>query len=152
MVFHIVIDRSKISEMKSRNGAVKIIPFGGSVESELFTGTVLPGAADIQVTNAAGVRHMCARYMFEGTDCDGVPCHLFVDNNGYFERDHRPRPFEACPTFMTDSEALAPYLHGAHFRAEGHSTEAGVDIQIYDINEQQDGMGTAAGYFILEHI
>ena len=121
--------------MTTSNGMVKIIPFEGTVESELFTGKVMPGAADIQITNAAGVRHMCARYMFEGHDYTGEPCHLFVDNNGYFERDHRPKPFEAQPTFMTDSKALEEYLHGAHFRAEGHSNDQGVDIRIFDINQ-----------------
>ncbi len=139
MEFKISIEPEKISTMQTKNGMVKIIPFGGSVKSELFSGEVLPGAADIQVTNAAGVRHMCARYMFAGTDCSGSPCHLFVDNNGYFERDHMPRPFEACPTFMTDSEALAPYLHGAHFRAEGYGREGGVDIRIYDIDQPAEG-------------
>lgn len=136
MVFEISIDPKKISEMKGANGTVTIIPFEGRVESELFCGRVLPGAADIQVTNPAGVRHMCARYMFEGTDSAGIPCHLFVENNGYFERDHIPQPFEAYPVFMTDSKLLAPYLHGAHFRAEGHGREGGVEIQIYDIDRE----------------
>ncbi len=138
MEFKITIDRSQISTMEKKGGKVTIIPFGGSVESDLFCGKVLPGAADIQVTNAAGIRHMCARYMFEGTDYTGAPCHLFVDNNGYFERDSKPRPFEACPTFMTDSEALAPYLEAAHFRAEGYGNENGVDILIYDINKEDN--------------
>jgi len=136
MEFHITIDRSEITRMKAKNGLVTVIPFGGSVDSELFRGTVRPGAADIQVTNAGGTRHMCARYIFEGVDRTGAACHLFVDNNGYFERDHMPRPFEATPTFMTDSEALADYLHGAHFRAEGYGNDQGVDIRIYDINEK----------------
>ncbi len=138
MEFKIQIDRSQNSEMTARNGKVTIIPFTGSVKSDLFTGEILPGAADIQVTNAAGIRHMCARYMFAGTDCAGKECHLFVDNNGYFERDSHPAPFEACPTFMTDSDALADYLHGAHFRAEGWSRPDGVDIRIFDVSEPSD--------------
>ncbi|MCD8053809.1 MAG: DUF3237 domain-containing protein [Lachnospiraceae bacterium] len=135
MEFNIAIEPEKISRMEASNGLVTIIPFTGSVESELFSGEILPGAADIQITNAAGIRHMCARYMFEGTDYTGAKCRLFVDNNGYFERDHSPRPFEAQPTFMTDSEALTNYLHGTHFRADGHSKEGGVDIRIFDIRQ-----------------
>lgn len=134
MEFKITIDRSQISTMETDSGMVKIIPFGGTVESDLFCGKILPGAADIQVTNAAGIRHMCARYMFEGKDSNGEHCHLFVDNNGYFERGHQPRPFEACPTFMTDSKVLASYLQAAHFRAEGWGNENGVDIRIFDVN------------------
>ena len=138
MEFHITINPSEISGMETKNGKVKIIPFGGTVESDLFCGKILPGAADIQVTNGGGTRHMCARYMFEGTDYTGAPCHLFVDNNGYFERDSMPRPFEATPTFMTDSEALADYLHGAHFRAEGWGKQGGVDIRIFDLNQEAE--------------
>lgn len=136
MEFRISINPDDRTVMTTSNGKVTFIPFGGTVESDLFTGTVRPGAADVQVTNAAGTRHMCARYIFEGVDCKGQPCHLFVDNNGYFERDHMPRPFETCPTFMTDSEALAPYLHGAHFRAEGHPLEGGVLIRVFDIDKK----------------
>lgn len=97
----------------------------------------MPGAAYIQITNAPGVRHMCARYMFEGHVYTGTPCHLFVDNNGYFERDHRPKPFETLPVFMSDSAALADYLHGNRFRAEGHSNEQGVDIRIFDLYQEK---------------
>lgn len=133
MIFHIECDRESTSTMDLSNGGrVRIIPFTGSVESELFTGKILPGAADIQVTNAAGVRHMCAKYMFEGVDQTGAACHLYVENNGYFERGNNPKPFEATPTFRTDSAALEDYLMGEHFRAEGHSGPCGPDIYIFD--------------------
>ena len=138
MEFHITINPEDRSEMITKNGKVVIIPFGGSVESDLFCGTVRPGAADIQVTNAGGTRHMCAKYMFVGKDCAGQECSLYVENNGYFERGHQPRPFEATPTFMTDSEALADYFHGAHFRAEGWGKPDGVDIRIFDLNQQAE--------------
>lgn len=137
MEIKVIIDRSKISELDAPGGHAKIIPFTGFVESPLFTGEILPGGADVQVTNAAGVRHMCAQYMFAGKDSQGNPCHLFVCNNAYFERDHRPKPFEACPTFLTDSPVLGPYLHGAHFRAEGHSSPEGVNIRVFDIDKEK---------------
>lgn len=134
MEFNITIEPEKISRMETSTGSVTIIPFGGTVESGFYTGKVLPGAADVQVTNASGIRHMCAKYMFEGTDSEGNPCHLFVENNGFFEPDRNPSPFHACPTFMTDSALLAPYLHNAQFRAEGHPAEKGVTIKIIDVN------------------
>lgn len=137
MEFKITIDRSNLPMLTASNGMAKIIPFGGTVESELFTGKVMPGAADVQITDAAGVRHMCARYMFEGYDYTGAACHLFVDNNGYFERGHNPKPFEAHPVFMTDSKVLEEYLHGDYFRAEGYSNEKGVDIRIFDIRQEK---------------
>lgn len=135
--FNIEIYPDKISNLKATNGMVSMIPFSGWVESELFTGRILPGGIDVQVQNAAGFRHMCARYMFEGTDHTGTPCRLFVDNNGYFVPDQQPAPmFRTCPTLMTDSAALAPYLEGAHFRAEGHPGKDGsLHILVFDTHE-----------------
>jgi len=133
MIFHITLTGSDVSHMETKSGSAVIIPFTGYVESELFSGRVLPGAADVQTVNATGVRHMCAKYMFEGTDSAGKPCKLFVENNGYFERGSTQVPFEATPTFLTDSEVLAPYLHTARFRAEGHGSPVGVDIHIFDV-------------------
>ncbi len=134
MIFHIVCDWEGTSDMSLSNGGhVTIIPFGGYVESELFTGRILPGAADVQVTNAAGVKHMCAKYMFEGQDAKGNACHLYVENNGYFPKGEVGDPFDATPTFKTDSKELESYLMGEHFRAEGHGRPEGPDIYIYDV-------------------
>lgn len=134
MDFHITIQPEQISTMETTTGKVTIIPFSGYVQSDLFQGRILPGAADVQTTNAAGIRHLCARYMFEGTDSQGIPCKLFVDNNGYFENGHEPEIFETCPTFLTDSKILAPYLHQARFAARGYPCENGVIIRIYDVD------------------
>lgn len=137
MIFHIECCSDQVSEMHLSNGGrVCIIPFGGFVESELFSGTVLPGAADIQVMNTAGVNHMCAKYMFKGTDSKGKSCHLYVENNGFFERGRGGDPFEATPTMKTDSKELEKYLMGDHFRAEGHGTPIGVDIYIFDTDKE----------------
>ncbi len=136
MIFHITIDGKGVSALQAKTGGAVIIPFGGYVESPLFSGTVCPGAADVQTVNAAGVRHMCASYMFDGKDSEGNSCHLFVRNDGYFPRDSRPGPFDATPTFLTDSPILGAYLHTARFRSEGHMTEAGVDIRVFDVEKE----------------
>lgn len=115
-----------VPEMTMPDGKVMIIPLTGTVEGKLFHGRIMPGAADVQVTNPAGVRRMRAQYMLEGLDNTGAACHIFVENHGYFQRDHRPKPFEAWPPFRTDSQALRPYLQGMHFRAEGYSNKIGV--------------------------
>ena len=136
MTFHITIDRNAVSEVRTAGGMAKIIPFAGFVDSEHFKGKVLPGAADVQTTDAAGIRHMCAKYMFEGTDAEGRKCRLFVENNGYFEPGSRPKPFHACPAFMSDSPYLSDLLSRPVYRAEGHSTDAGVDIMIFDVTKE----------------
>lgn len=135
MTFHITINRDDITKLKAENGLVTFIPFGGYVDSPIFKGKVRPGAADVQVTNAAGIRHMNASYIFEGIDSNSEPCHLFVNNQGYFEPNSSPKPFHACPTFMSDSKVLNDYLSSPCFRAEGHGSEQGVDILIFDIRK-----------------
>lgn len=133
MEFMITIHRGEITRMETKDGKVVFIPFGGSVESDLFTGIIRPGAADVQVTNAAGIRHMHAQYIFEGKNKEGKDCHLYVSNHGYFEPGSQPSPFHACPTFMSDDEELNSILSSPHYRAEGHSWEKGVIIKIFDI-------------------
>ena len=47
--------------LQGENGEVLMIPFKGSVNSDIFTGIVEPCGVDTQVVNAARVRHMSAR-------------------------------------------------------------------------------------------
>ena len=134
MRFQIFIDNSTVSNMEGPYGAVTFIPFTGKVESEYFTGEILPGAADIQVENPAGSRNMCAKYMFKGKDSKGQDCYLFVENNGYFTKANKKDPYlQAYPKFITDSLTLGEYLSQARFRSEVHSTEGGVEILIFDV-------------------
>lgn len=139
MTFHIsFLPGTDIPYLEDSIGAARIIPFTGSVESSLFIGKILPGAADVQVTNSAGVTHMLAQYMFEGKDYTGTDCRLFVQNNGFFTRGFDLREagyFEACPSFLTDSKALASYLHNTRFRSEGWPAAGGVDIRVFEIDE-----------------
>lgn len=137
MVFQITINKEDITKMTTAYGEVSFIPFGGSVTSQLFTGTIRPGASDVQKVDASGTRHMCAKYIFEGVDQNNQPCHLFVENLAHFEPHHSPSPFHACPTFMSDSPLLNDYLAKPHFRAEGHPSIQGVDIHIIDILDKE---------------
>ena len=134
MKFHIEANAEDVTDMSSPYGAVTIIPFWGWVESELFTGKILPGAADVQVENPAGSRNMCAKYIFRGKDVAGKECYLFVENNGYFDlRDKGSKVLNAWPRFITDSEALGPYLCQNRFRSEVRGEEGGLEIWIYDV-------------------
>ena len=134
MEVHVISDGKDVSVLKGPAGEVVMIPFGGTVEGEIFNGVVRPGGADCQRVNLAGVRHMSARYMLEGTDYTGEKCHIFVENNGYFTQ--LQMPFQTVPTFMTDSKALAPYLHQNKFRGEGHPREGGVCIRFFEVDAE----------------
>jgi hypothetical protein len=131
----VTISREDCTSFSTCNGKVTFLPFSGEATG-LVTGTVRPGGVDVQVTDPVGVKHMCARYIIDGVDNTGAPCHLYVENNAYFERGSNPSPFHATPTFMTDSASLAPYFHRAHFRAEGHPAPGGVCIKVFDLDEE----------------
>ena len=130
----VTIHREDCTSFDTPNGHVTMIPFTGEATG-IITGMVRPGGVDVQVTDAACVRHMCARYVVEGVDDAGDPCHLYVENNAYFERGSSPSPFHATPTFRCDSPTRASYFHGAHFRAEGHPAPDGVCIKIFDLDQ-----------------
>jgi hypothetical protein len=124
----------RIVEMDSELGHVKMIPFGGTVQSDFFNGIIEPCGVDTQVTNQAGVRHMSARYMLTGKDSDGKDCHIYLENNAYFTNGERPKPWISAPTFITDSAKLAPYLHRNQFIGEGMREEDGyLHIRYYEI-------------------
>lgn len=127
------VHEDAISQLTGPTGKVAMLPFDAEVRSELFTGRTLPGGVDVQTTNAAGIRSMCAKYMFEGHDCAGNPCRIFVRNEGWFEPGSEPDIFRTCPTFLTDSPVLSGYLHTARFRAEGGVFDGQLHIRVFDI-------------------
>ena len=133
LVFDIAIESNGPAvHLSSETGAVDMIPFGGTVRGEIFQGIVEPCGVDTQVLNQAGVRHMSARYMLTGQDSQGQEAHIYVENNGWFP-EGAPMPFHTVPTFLTDSPALAPYLHRNQFEGEVHSLEDGLHIYFYEI-------------------
>ena len=131
----VTIDPGEISSLSGPGGDVLLIPFGGTVTGEIFTGRVCPGGVDVQRVNLSGVRHMLARYMLEGTDRAGEPCRIYVENNGWFTDGEIRGAFKTVPTFMTDSRELAPYLHRNRFVGEGTPDEEGVIIRLYEVTE-----------------
>ena len=114
-------------------GTVKMIPFKGTVQGPIFSGIVEPCGVDTQVTNQNEVRHMSARYMLTGQDKAGQDCHIYIENNGWFTDGARPAPFRTVPTFITDSKALAPYLHRNQFVGEGKRDDSGLWIRFYEL-------------------
>lgn len=119
--------------MKFDGGEVLMIPFKGHVDGPLFFGHVVPCGVDTQIVNAAGVRHMSARYMLVGKDIDGQESSIYVDNNGWFDDATKTMPFHTVPTFYTNSKRLAPYLHQNQFVGVGVNEEDGLWIYFYEI-------------------
>ncbi len=122
----------EVVEMESELGHVKMIPFSGTVSGALFQGVIEPCGVDTQVTDAAGVRHMSARYMLTGIDFTGTDCHIYVENDAWFTNGERPKPWRSVPCFRTDSAALAPILHRSGFVGEGLRQEDGLHIRFFE--------------------
>ncbi len=102
---------------------VVMIPFTGEAEGPLFRGRILPHGVDTQRRSPDGRGTLSARYMLEGTDADGAPCRIFIENQGSSEAGWRPR-------LVTDSPLLAPWETAA-LRATVTGAGGGVTVKIY---------------------
>ena len=125
------LDREGIVSLQSGEGSVTMIPFHGEVTGKIFHGIVEPCGVDTQVTNAAGVRHMSARYMLTGEDLEGKPCHIYVENNAWFTGGEDTSSWRSVPAFLTDSQALAPLLQRSGFVGEGRMEEGRLHIRFF---------------------
>ena len=85
-------------EEKNGEDSVVTLPFDGSVDG-LFTGTILPGAADVQQWHLGKPVEMCATYTMKGRDYTGRECTVKVVNRGNSEG-------QWTPAVTTDSMAL----------------------------------------------
>ncbi len=97
----VVIDSSY--EVKSEGGDACMITFHGESNCENFKGKILPGGVDTQKQFAYGERTLSARYILEGVDYTGEHCRIFIENNGYFQKDGT---IKTEPMILTDSKAL----------------------------------------------
>ncbi len=86
-----------------------MLPFTGSCEGPLFTGTILPGGVDTQRITPDGRCSLSARYALSGVDCEGKPCRLFIENVAAISPGAE---MITRPTLRTDSPALR-YLETA---------------------------------------
>lgn len=82
---------------------VVMLPFTGECESPLFTGTIQPGGMDTQRIEGDGRCALSARYALSGTDSDGKPCQLFIENVASASPGAE---MLTRPTIRTDSKAL----------------------------------------------
>ncbi len=106
-------------------GATKdivMIPFTGEAVGPLFRGHVIGTGVDTQKIGKDGKMVLSARYMMEGTDCEGKPCRVFVENQGSFGVGF-------VPTVVTDSAALAE-LETAALIATVEGAPGGVIVRI----------------------
>lgn len=102
-VLRLRISLSPANALDRPDGGVRMIPFAGRCDSPLFRGDILPGGVDTQRDAAPGECALSARYMLAGTDADGRPCRLFIENNAVSRQGTET---VTHPRVVTDSPAL----------------------------------------------
>ncbi|MBR2925154.1 MAG: DUF3237 family protein [Clostridia bacterium] len=101
LTIHIIIEGC--DTLKSPRGQINMIRFGGYCDCDCFKGEVLPGGVDTQMYLTGEPGRLSARYMLKGTDANGEPAMLFIENNGVFDADG---VCTTTPVIHTDSETL----------------------------------------------
>ena len=98
-----------VQEVASPNATARMVLFDGSCEGQCFSGNILPGGVDTQIEYPDGSGTLSARYMIKGTDADGNPACLFVENSAKLgESDTVPHILTDQPTLhWLESEKLA---------------------------------------------
>ncbi|KUP21782.1 alpha/beta fold hydrolase [Paenibacillus sp. DMB5] len=112
------------SEGRKEEGSHKQIAvlFTGNSDSTCFTGTILPGAEDVQEYTDGQLISMRADYTLEGSDLTGEECRIHIINqnvNGEWK-----------PAIETDSKALA-FLNQEDLTAVLEGYTDGLTVRIY---------------------
>ena len=117
-------------EVKGNKGQAVMILFHGKSECDNFNGVILPGGVDTQKQEEGAARLLSARYILEGTDCDGQKCRIFIENNGEIASPEIGDPIITRPLIYTDSKALK-WMETADLYGTVEGTEGGVIISFY---------------------
>ena len=101
---------------------IVMVPFGGEAGGSLFHGRVIGTGVDTQ-TVVNGKATLSARYMLEGTDAEGNPCRIYIENQGNMETGLRPM-------IVTDSPLLREWEESELFSTV-ESAPGGVTLKIF---------------------
>jgi len=71
---HVILDQTL--SVQGGKGSATMILFHGDLDTTFFKGEIQPGAVDTQRSGA-----ISARYIIQGTDADGTPTKIFIDNS-----------------------------------------------------------------------
>lgn len=104
MIIKLVIHIDEQVSVISDKAEAHMLLFHGEAASSYFNGTVRNGGVDTQLQYKDQPKHLSARYILEGEDLEGMPCKLFIENNGLV--DDKVMPFVTKPMILTDSKAL----------------------------------------------
>lgn len=110
-LFTFYIDIGPSDEVNGNTGNASMIHFGGRGEGPNFNGTVVKDSVDARLQFKGQVQTLSARYILEGTDANGNPCKVYVENNGIDDNGMVTEPtiITDCPDYAWIESAP---LHG----------------------------------------
>ncbi|SDB05311.1 hypothetical protein SAMN02910317_00199 [Ruminococcaceae bacterium FB2012] len=115
--------------VKGGETEVVMVPFTGRAFGEHFSGRIIGPGVDTQKFGLkSGEGTLSARYMLQGTDSEGCPCRIFIENSIHDEAGWHPM-------LVTDSKVLAEWEH-LPLTASVDGTESGVVVRIYSDKEE----------------
>ncbi len=140
-VIRVYVNLTGGCEVVSGNRSVRMLSFDGTCDGPFFQGTILPGGVDTQKGEGDGRGTLSARYMIEGTDCEGNSCKLFIENNAEFDS-------YTVPAIITDSPALQ-WLETAKLRGRLEFPEGKLNIVIEMTGAEEDTVGMSASTVLI---
>lgn len=127
-IFTFYIDIGGSDSVTGSLGSATMIHFGGRGECDNFNGNVVADSVDTRLKFDGMVESLSARYILNGTDANGSPCRIYVENNGIDDNG-----MVTEPVIITDSPDYAwiesAPLHGTV------SWEKGLTIHMWTVDE-----------------
>lgn len=127
-IFTFYIDIGASDSVTGSLGSATMIHFGGRGECDNFNGKVVADSVDTRLKFDGMVESLSARYILDGTDANGSPCRIYVENNGIDDNG-----MVTEPVIITDSPDYAwiesAPLHGTV------SWEKGLTIHMWTVDE-----------------
>lgn len=106
LIFKLKIHVTDVVEASSPIETARLVLFDGTCEGSGFRGEIQPGGVDTQRQLPDGTGTLSARYIISGTDADGQPARIFIENNGRLGEEG------TTPVVRTDCPSLQ-WLHTA---------------------------------------
>jgi len=110
-LFRFFIGIGASDEVKSLDRSTTLIHFNATGDFDNFVGETVRGSVDTRLRFPGQVEALSARYILEGTDKDGNPCRIYVENNGIDDNGMVTEPtiITDCPDYAWIETAP---LHG----------------------------------------
>lgn len=128
-IFEIDVVCKEAVSVKGQNMNIVMIPFTGTTAGPHFTGNVVGEGVDTQKISAGGTVLLSARYMLEGKDAEGMPCRVFIENQGCEETGYHP-------VIVTDSKYLSQW-ETVPLISTIEGKPGGVMVRIYEDRQSQ---------------